>query len=303
MSKRPPAIVVQLVHISGPLKGQIQEFSEPAIFIGRHPSSHLQFPLDLTSISRKHAEIVREGNQFKLIDHSANGTFVNGKRVKEATLKNGDVLAFSEGGPKVSFLTQIKEVPPELENPVPPPAAETAPPRAEPKYEPRPPVEGRPLQPHPSVEAEVLVQPVKVSLIIQYGPTIRSYKELPITLGKNPKSDFAIDHPAVLDQHAQIFFSQNKYWIKDLTGRRLVSVNHAPISLQASLQPNDEVSLTPKGPVFRFLGEGRLLEVEEPAEKDSSDAQSIKDESAQRETSEGKDAKKRSSVFKKFFQR
>jgi len=122
--KRPPIIVIQLVHIVGPLKGEIQEFIEPAISIGRHPSCQVRFPADLATVSRKHAEITREGNQFKVIDHSANGTFVNGKQVKESLLKDGDVLEFSKGGPKVSFLTQMKEesyVPPEP--PPPPPVA------------------------------------------------------------------------------------------------------------------------------------------------------------------------------------
>ena len=57
-----PAIVVQLVHIEGPLKGEIQEFLEPEISIGRHPSCQVQFPKDLTIISRKHGQIIREGN-------------------------------------------------------------------------------------------------------------------------------------------------------------------------------------------------------------------------------------------------
>ena len=107
--KSPPHITVKLVHILGPLKGEIQDYSEPVITIGRSPSSHLCFPADLAIISRKHAEILREGNRFKLIDHSTNGTFVNGKRIKESYLKDGDVMMFAEGGPKVSFLTQIKE--------------------------------------------------------------------------------------------------------------------------------------------------------------------------------------------------
>jgi len=88
--KRPPIIVIQLVHILGPLKGEIQEFIEPPISIGRHPGCHVRFPADLAPVSRKHAEITREGNQFKLIDHSANGTFVNGKQVKEVLLKDGN---------------------------------------------------------------------------------------------------------------------------------------------------------------------------------------------------------------------
>ncbi len=138
---------------------------------------------------------------------------------------------------------------------------------------------------------------MNASLIIQFGPTIRSYKRLPVTLGRNLKCDFVIDHPAMFDQHAQFFFNQNQYWIKDLTGQTLVSVNRRPIPLQVALQTNDEVSLTPKGPFFRFLGEGRLLEVEEPPGKEPSEGPSIQERTAQE-----KDNKKRSSVFKKFFE-
>ena len=131
--KRPPTIIVQLVHIQGPLKGQIQEFSDPEIVIGRKPSCHLRFPVDLTIVSREHATIIREGNRFRVVDKSANGTFVNGKRIKEAYLKDGDVMSFAEGGPKVSFLTQMREAP------LAPPQPEQAPPpRPDPQLPPEP---------------------------------------------------------------------------------------------------------------------------------------------------------------------
>ena len=201
--KGPPVIIVRLIHISGPLKGEIQEFSETVISIGRHPSCRLCFPANLASVSRKHAEIIREGNQFKLIDHSVNGTFVNGKRVKEIYLKNGDVLEFSEGGPKTSFLTEVREGNTEIESfPPRPPTREkpkesfpAEPPKPEPKRYPEeklyeaPPVRQEPL--------EVSVQPTKVSLVIQYGPTIRSFKELPVTIGKSPRCEYilASSHP------------------------------------------------------------------------------------------------------------
>ena len=67
---QPPSIIVQLVHIHGPMKGEIQEFAGNEIFIVRHPSCDLQFPKDIVAISRKHAHIIREGNRFKLIDTS-----------------------------------------------------------------------------------------------------------------------------------------------------------------------------------------------------------------------------------------
>ena len=306
--KRPPVIVVQLIHILGPMKGEIQELTEPVISIGRHPSCNLIFPANLTSISRKHAEIIREGNQFKLVDQSTNGTFVNGKRVKEVYLKNGDVLEFSEGGPKVSFLTEMKEAKEEVERLSPPPS-----PREEvkasfqtelPKVEPKRPMVEKPsiVQPVREETSEVAVQVVKVPLVIQYGPTLRSYKELPVTVGKGLKCDFIIDHPALFDHQAQIFFSQNQYWIKDLTGQRSVQINRKPIGLQAPLKPNDDIALSPRGPIFRFLGEGRLAEVDEAPVEESIKPSERKGET-QREAIKEKESKGLRSVFKKIIDR
>jgi pSer/pThr/pTyr-binding forkhead associated (FHA) protein len=303
--KRPPVIIVQLIHISGPLKGEEQEFSEGVITIGRHPSCDLHFPAELNIISRNHAEIVREGNQFKLIDHSRNGTFVNGKRVKETYLKNGDVLEFAEGGPKVSFLTQMKEAPVEAE--IPPPRPKEEPLREpekglpeEPKKEPQYPFEEKtPVRPAVKEPIEIPVQKVTVPLIIQYGPTLRSFKELPVTIGKNPKCGFMLDHPAIFDQHAQVFFSQNQYWIKDLTGQKSVRINGQPVAFQSPLKLNDEVALSPQGPFFRFLGEGRLAEVEEPAREEQ--VFHDKEQKARRDIPEEKEHRGLLSRIKKIF--
>jgi pSer/pThr/pTyr-binding forkhead associated (FHA) protein len=310
--KRPPVIVVQIIHILGPSKGEIQEFIEPVISVGRHASCHVRFPVELTSISRKHAEIVREGNQFKLVDHSTNGTYVNGKKVTDAFLKNGDVLEFSGGGPKVSFLTQIKEVP--MEEPARParerPHEEAPPPVIQERQESavvhretvRPdikPVEPKrpapPPQPGFERQEEISPQLVAIPLVIQYGPTLRSFKALPVTLGKGGKCNFVIDHPAIFEQHAQIFFSQNEYWIMDLTGQRCIQVNGQTVALKARLKPNDELALSPSGPYFRYLGEGRIVEMEKPVEDP------MAGEEPSEKTPVTKDTKKPSSVFKKFF--
>jgi len=261
--KRPPAIVVQLIHIQGPLKGEIQEFSESEIIIGRNPSSHVRFPRDLDIVSRHHASIVKEGNRFKLIDRSTNGTLVNGKLVEEVYLKAGDVMEFTRGGPKVSFLTQVREgevqpvstpqVTPQRKPQIPPELQ----PRATKEYEVSPP------PPEPRTAEKIPVGKVQIPVVIQYGPTLRSYKEVPVTIGRNPSSDFSLDHPSVLDRHAQIFFYQDKYWVKDLTGQSLIMVNRQPISIEAALAAEDELALSPQGPFFRFLGGGRFAEVEE----------------------------------------
>jgi pSer/pThr/pTyr-binding forkhead associated (FHA) protein len=259
-----PVIVMQLIHIEGPLKGEIQEFTNPEISIGRHPSCQVQFPKDLKIVSRKHAQIIREGNRFKLINHSQNGTFLNGKRIPEAYLKDGDVLIFAQGGPKVSFLTKIEAGQTDIDivtpvTPVPPQMPPEMPP-AVPSAEP-PPVP--PIQPKPQPAPDVSFQKIQVPLIIQYGPTLRSFNELPVTIGKGPGCDFILDHPSVFDQHAQLFFSQNRYWVKDLTGRQSVSINDQPINIKSPLNPNNQLALSPQGPRFRFLEGGRLAEIEE----------------------------------------
>lgn len=276
--KSVPVIVIQLVHILGPMKGEIQEFPEGAVLIGRDPACNLRFPADMTIISRRHAQVIREGNQFKLIDSSSNGTFVNGKRVKEAYLRNGDVLEFAEGGPKVSFLSEMKEVQAVAAVTPPPPPTPKQEIRVEPPIQPvREPVQApapqeipKPVQPEvvqPRYEPpqEVFVQKVNAPLVIQYGPTLRSYRELPVVIGKGLKCDFVLDHPAIFEQHAQIFFAQDQYWIKDLTGQQPLRINGRPVSVQSPLNVNDEISMSAQGPVFRFLGEGRLAEVEQAA--------------------------------------
>ena len=297
-----PVIVIQLIHIEGPLKGEIQEFSNPEISIGRHPSCQVQFPKDLKIISRKHAQIIREGNRFKLINHSQNGTFLNGKRIPEAYLKDGDVLIFAQGGPKVSFLTKIEAGQTDIDilTPVTPEPPQMAPEMspAVPSAEP-PPVP--PIQPKPQPARDVSIQKIKISLIIQYGPTLRSFNELPVTIGKGPTCDFILDHPSVFDQHAQVFFSQNQYWVKDLTGQQSISINGQPINIKAPLNADNQLALSPQGPSFRFLGGGRLAEIEAPISEVAVDKAPAKEKASENTNHNETHSKKPTSFFKKLF--
>lgn len=245
--KTAPVIIVQLIHIEGPLKGQIVELSDPEIKIGRHPSCQLKYPADLAIISRQHAVITREGNRFKLTDHSSNGTIVNGKKIKEVFLKNGDVITVSEGGPKVSFLTRVTDTPSRpQENSYAPPIKE----KTETPPPPKAPVIADIKPPSKS----------KVPLIIQYGPTLRSFNELPLKIGKHPSNDFFLDHVNILDLHAEIYFADGQYYIRDLTGRHMITTNGMPVEQGSVLQKDDLLALSQTGPFFRFLGEGRLRE-------------------------------------------
>jgi pSer/pThr/pTyr-binding forkhead associated (FHA) protein len=63
--------------------------------IGRSPAADVV--LDDSSVSRRHALIARRGELTVILDdRSLNGIHVNGERVKEATLTNGDVIAVGQ---------------------------------------------------------------------------------------------------------------------------------------------------------------------------------------------------------------
>ena len=98
-------------------------------------------------------------------------------------------------------------------------------------------------------------------MIIQIGPTLRSFKELPVTIGTGTKCELVLPFPGIQEAHAQIFFAQGQYWVKDLTGLGVVKVGGQPVGTQVPLNLQDELSLGPRGPVFRFMGEGRFAEV------------------------------------------
>ena len=263
--KTAPVIIVQLIHIEGPLKGQIVELSDPEIKIGRHPSCQLRYPADLAIISRQHAVITREGNRFKLTDHSSNGTIVNGKKISAVFLKDGDVITVSEGGPKVSFLTQMTDTPPRPQTPPRPEAPVTAPPIT--KTPPPQPFETPPAPPEPKPLLKN-----KVPLIIQYGPTLRSFDALPLKIGKHPSNGFILDHTNILDLHAEIYFTDEQYYIRDLTGRQMISTNGIPVGQGSVLQANDILAFSQDGPFFRFLGNGRLSEEEQSREQEGQES-------------------------------
>ena len=67
--------------------------TDSVISIGRHPESNMV--LADPNVSRNHAEIRPQGEQYAVIDlGSTNGTRVNGVRVDKQVLQDGDELAF-----------------------------------------------------------------------------------------------------------------------------------------------------------------------------------------------------------------
>jgi pSer/pThr/pTyr-binding forkhead associated (FHA) protein len=97
-----------LVVKKGPDAGTNFFLEKDVVTCGRDASSDIF--LDDVTVSRRHAEIRRNGNEFTIVDSdSLNGTFVNRNRVEKAPLKNGDeiqigkfkLVIFTEGKAQV----------------------------------------------------------------------------------------------------------------------------------------------------------------------------------------------------------
>jgi hypothetical protein len=80
-----------LVIHRGPAQGSRFLLDTDVVSIGRSPESDVF--LDDVTVSRKHAQILRSGNEFSISDmHSLNGTYVNSISVTNQLLRMGDEI-------------------------------------------------------------------------------------------------------------------------------------------------------------------------------------------------------------------
>ena len=81
-----PALVVRS---GGGMAGQSFQPGDGRTLVGRSPECAIF--LDDVTVSRRHAEIVRDGDTFTIRDlGSLNGTYVNRRRIESAVLENDD---------------------------------------------------------------------------------------------------------------------------------------------------------------------------------------------------------------------
>jgi pSer/pThr/pTyr-binding forkhead associated (FHA) protein len=79
------------LEVEGPEQTLLIPLGTGVTHIGRGLSADLH--LDEKSVSRRHAMLVHRPAGARLLDdRSSNGTFVNGRRIVQADLQNGDVL-------------------------------------------------------------------------------------------------------------------------------------------------------------------------------------------------------------------
>jgi pSer/pThr/pTyr-binding forkhead associated (FHA) protein len=82
----------RLVRMNGPQQERAIELVDPIAILGRGPTASIR--LEDESVSKHHARLSVEQGVYHLEDlESSNGTFLNGKRVRERTeLRPGDLV-------------------------------------------------------------------------------------------------------------------------------------------------------------------------------------------------------------------
>lgn len=233
--------------------GQItreMEFELPKIRIGRDPTA-CQFVFrseEFPMVSRSHAEIFCKGNAWFINDlRSSFGTFLNGRRIVEATsLKTGDLIQFGERGPLVRVI--LAE------------AIEKKPVASVEFLDQRHVLKSRPKE---SGEKITIVLPEKSGEKEQKGvPLLFVEDELKcfeinkeeFWLGRDPACDLVIEASAVMvsRRHAKITKQNGKYVLIDNNSFNGTLLNDKRISTPTELNHNDKIQLGLNGPVFRF---------------------------------------------------
>jgi FHA domain len=84
----PPGSYLEVDGADGP---RLVALHDPMVYVGRSFTAGLR--IDDHSVSRRHAILVRRAGRTRILDdRSLNGTFVNGQRVDEAELHDGDIV-------------------------------------------------------------------------------------------------------------------------------------------------------------------------------------------------------------------
>jgi ABC-type multidrug transport system ATPase subunit len=228
----------RLIHLTGSLAGRVREVSDHETVLGRDPASaQVVFGPEDRGVSRRHALLVHEKGALLLRDlKSAAGTFLDGERVAEAELRDGDVIELGRGGPrvKVELEEQGTLIMPAAASPV------TAPPSVPPPRA-APPV---PLSPGSKLRLTFLSGSRQGSFLDLAGSVIHIGRAAGNTV-------WTPDDRMVSAQHAKIVRLEDGYVLMDLESTNGTLLNGQRVE-RASLSHGDVVALGAGGPEVRI---------------------------------------------------
>ncbi len=95
-----PVITLTLLHPtqSNPIQSWIFD-AQPTIYIGRAQDNDVV--LYSAVVSRHHLEIRHNSEQWEVINHGANGAYLDGQPITQVTLDNDMIICLGESGPRI----------------------------------------------------------------------------------------------------------------------------------------------------------------------------------------------------------
>ncbi len=204
--------------------------------LGRDPNGDVIFESSAAMVSRKHAEIRRQNNEFTINDNgSFNGTLVNEQRISTPTpLYHNDEIQLGLGGPVLRFVAPSRIAP-----------------------------EGANIAGQRSIAIGQLAKlpeqtgsqtiAFDIGLISQKTPTKQSAQpqllmslafggKKELIIGRSEASDIKIDGLQISNRHARLLQTNSGIIIEDLNSTNGVYVNGERISRQV-ITPNDAVQI------------------------------------------------------------
>jgi len=102
MVETPSEITLTLLHPSSGAPIQSWSFRQEAVIrIGRASDNEVVIRSDV--VSRYHAELRRQEADWQLVGLGSNGTFVNGERITQVRLTDGQAFVLAPTGPTLGF--------------------------------------------------------------------------------------------------------------------------------------------------------------------------------------------------------
>lgn len=229
--------------------GKELSFAESVIKIGRN-ADECQIVFDQSlfpSVSRQHAEIRVQNNQWVLIDcNSTYGTYLNGQKVlKPEPIQVASKIQFGTDGPIVIVLWYEISAESPKQQPVSAPVEYI---KAKPQIASPQPVEVAQIQPKPQSKLNVQLD------FISSGKQPFILTKQTISLGRSPECDIIFDDQAIMvsRKHAEISWKSNEVILTDNQSFNGTLVNGQRISTPTTLFHTDEIQIGMKGPVLRL---------------------------------------------------
>ena len=231
------------------------EFDQPIVTLGRLKENDIQLPH--STVSGFHAQILKEGENYYLVDRgSINGTFLNEQRLlagEKKLLQDGDTIRVQTF--ELYFTSGIAALPVD---------------------------QGATIQVARQMVMELLgswESQQEPRIIVMGGPNNGKQVELTegktIVVGRGTQCDITIEHPTISRKHAEISFSWNGAFVKDLGSANGVYCNDVRIDTSYRLRDRDEIRLgqqnspDPVRLVFSNPAEALLSKIEEAQITDS----------------------------------